>query len=657
MLSSKRFAWIAFVLVVSFVGLSVRGVRPGISGDGLEYTLMAEAFLRHGTPNITEDDYRSVRLYKGDVATNVPGIASGRSLSTSPPFFRDSAGRYYSYHFWLYSLFVAPFLLVIKLLGLATSWAFVATNVIFSLIASSVICLWRDIGRGRRLFLLVLYWSCGTIPYISWTHPEVFSASLLVVSIVAALSCRYVIAAITAALVAQQNPPVLILVAIFLAVDLYVTHKKNEGLIPPARKVIEWVACIALASLSTLFYYIHFRVGSLIAHSGFASVDLISAGRLWSFYFDLNQGLLVLLWPLLAIMPAVLVSGLISRELKVANCILAIALVCISIMLAVPSISTTNFNSGASFVMRYAYWASVPILFSVVMLCAERFWSGALVCAGMLIFVAMNVAYYAGDRPSYVYYTHAAEKVMGDFPRMYNPIPEIFVERGLHIDGATSEKNIYYYAARGDVRKILLNSRYRNVSEFKCANGVGVANYVNSIYRVEQGWSYFNLKHGCAALREGRGTYTYEVPVSVGAGDSLLFREGESGRFYLSSGWSRPESWGTWSDAREATIVLPLTKSDVRELSFTANALVTTKRVEQVFDIFANGVDVGSVSLTAPNNNKFDIHISDEVLSRMQEARTLKLKFKFRDPVSPKDLGINDDDRTLALGLVSLTVK
>ncbi|MDR8909140.1 hypothetical protein [Burkholderia multivorans] len=430
MLSYKKFVWVAVVLIVFFAGLSVRQIRPSVSGDGIEYTLMAHALLDHGTPNITQDDYEKVMSYRGDVRTNVPEVAGMFPLTTSPPFFRDIDGRYYSYHFWLYSLFVVPFLFVIKLFGMATPWAFVATNLAFALIASCVICTWRGIGREQRLLLLTLYWSSGTIPYIRWTHPEVFSASLLVVAMVMVLSRHYVTGAIAAAMVAQQNPPALFLVAIFLTIDFVSGFKKTGVIVPTLRKLLCWIVCVALAFFSIGFCYVHFRTGNLIANSGFTRVDLISIERLWSLYFDLNQGIIVLLWPLLVIVPVMVVCGLTAKKLKTQNFVVAIALMCASIVMAVPSVSATNFNSGGAFVLRYAYWASVPVLFAVVLLCVDGKWSRTIVYISVVFFSVMGLLYYRGGGEARCITLQSLRKLWEGFLVCTTRFPKFLLKEG-----------------------------------------------------------------------------------------------------------------------------------------------------------------------------------------------------------------------------------
>lgn len=655
MLSSKKFFWISLFLVGLFVGVSFDNIKPEITGDGLEYTLMSQAILDHGGANVTPRDFHEVQSYSGDAGTNVPEIASRTTISTSPPFFRDTGGRHYSYHFWLYSLFVAPFLFFAKFFGVATPWAFVSANLTFALAASCAICAWRGVSREKRVLLLTLFWSCGTIPYVRWTHPEVFSASLLVVSMVLAHSRRYVLSAIAAAMVAQQNPPALFLVAALLVIDFHASYTQTRFVVPPVKKMVQWLVCIAVAFFSIAFFFIHFKTGSLIANSGFAKTELISLGRLWSFYFDPNQGAIVLLWPLLAIVPAMVVCDFVERTVESKRYVLVASLIGASVMLAVPSISTTNFNSGASFIIRYAYWASIPLLFAVVFLCAEGTGSRLVTYLAIMMFSVVNLLSYRGAWPSNVYYTPIAKKIMNTFPGAYNPIPEIFVERGQHLDGAMNEKDIYYYSNSGSVRKILLNGKYRDISEFQCSNGRLAQNYVGSTSRVEQGWIYFNLARGCSALFGKRGIY--EVPPTVERSDALFFANSANGQLYLGSGWSNPESWGTWSDAREAFVILPLKDNNVHEISLEANALVSARHQEQTVDVSMNGVDAGSITLNAASNNHFDIRIPEKALSGMGQSKILRLDFGFHDAISPKELGINGDERMLAIGLISLTIR
>jgi hypothetical protein len=57
------------------------------------------------------------------------------------------------------------------------------------------------------------------------------------------------------------------------------------------------------------------------------------------------------------------------------------------------------------------------------------------------------------------------------------------------------------------------------------------------------------------------------------------------------------------------------------------------------------------VSLNLANDNLFTLPIPIS----MREANQLAITFRFLDATSPKALGMNDDPRTLAMGLKSIT--
>jgi hypothetical protein len=126
---------------------------------------------------------------------------------------------------------------------------------------------------------------------------------------------------------------------------------------------------------------------------------------------------------------------------------------------------------------------------------------------------------------------------------------------------------------------------------------------------------------------------------------------------WLVSGWSAPESWGTWTAARYAEI-----KMDPRELPnapggiqlrFQANVLVNARHPHQRVKVTLNGASVVSYDATYPASSiTINVPVSAEVISR---ARMLMIGFELPDAVAPKDIGLGDDGRLLAIGLTSLT--
>lgn len=126
---------------------------------------------------------------------------------------------------------------------------------------------------------------------------------------------------------------------------------------------------------------------------------------------------------------------------------------------------------------------------------------------------------------------------------------------------------------------------------------------------------------------------------------------------WLVSGWSAPEAWGTWSAAKHAEIEI-----DPRELSgglqglrlqFDANVLVSAGHPHQRIAVSLNGTNVANYEASFPNNAiTMDVKLPIDALNG---ARKLVIGFDLPDAVSPRDIGIGNDGRSLALGLKSIT--
>lgn len=118
---------------------------------------------------------------------------------------------------------------------------------------------------------------------------------------------------------------------------------------------------------------------------------------------------------------------------------------------------------------------------------------------------------------------------------------------------------------------------------------------------------------------------------------------------FIGSGWfSEIESWGgIWSAQSTAQIRLPMPTKPPHSIEFVANALVTPTHPVQRVEVSLNGQPIRTVVLKGATDNQFTIAIP----SSIQHALSLEIGFRFLDAISPKTLGMNADDRTLAIGL------
>lgn len=162
----------------------------------------------------------------------------------------------------------------------------------------------------------------------------------------------------------------------------------------------------------------------------------------------------------------------------------------------------------------------------------------------------------------------------------------------------------------------------------------------------------------CARCGPVAGELTLEdVFPPVRVGDRVQFAQTAPGTAYLVAGWAGPEPWGTWSDRSAAKLRLPLSSADAQEILIEANALVASPHPEQAVEVWMNGVLAGTERLAQYSGNQIRMAIPQSVRDQFGTDPVLNLKFKFPGVVRPVDIGLGDDKRHLALGLIAITVR
>jgi hypothetical protein len=320
------------------------------------------------------------------------------------------------------------------------------------------------------------------------------SAAGLLAGLIFYVTGMPVLGGVLAGLGAMQNPPI---VFFFAFAPLLRLAASGEGDRAPGRLwalfgwryVVGILACAALFALNVLFNEAKFGTPSIIAKVS-TSTDYITLKRLHSFFFDLNQGM-VLGVPAVAV--ALLWPGIKRRAIAVtlAACVFAVAM-------AVPSLVAQNWNSGAAGIMRYALWASMPLLFAFLwrLRLAAR-WPAALLT---LVLAVQAVAMYHAGRYSEVTFSPLARQVMGTVPGWYNPDPEIFYDRASGGESLPMPGKVFSFPANGPAVKTLYNVANLKVAEQLCGAGRALAPD-NRFVDADLGWRYINGPVRCTPAR------------------------------------------------------------------------------------------------------------------------------------------------------------
>ena len=141
-------------------------------------------------------------------------------------------------------------------------------------------------------------------------------------------------------------------------------------------------------------------------------------------------------------------------------------------------------------------------------------------------------------------------------------------------------------------------------------------------------------------------------------GQLITFQERMPGEVIM-TGWSRPESWGVWSNSAVESIVsvsLPEIPDNDLLLNIKAQAFVIPDKIhEQRLDVLVNNIPIKNLIINSRVTQDYNFVIPVYVF---QPGETMmNIKFKFHNATSPKELGLSDDSRMLSIGIESLKIE
>lgn len=485
------------VLVVVFSTTEVKRY-----GDFLEYGLTTVAVAEHGTPYIVASDVeRMIELtpqneveFRTVLGTIRDRISAGEQVPI-PGLLLSERGHYMSIHFVGYSMLTAIPFVILDSIGVNPWKAYQVMNYL-PVLALAAAC-YLLLGSALRTWIgIMLFVLCGALPYLNWTSPEVFTMGSLLAGLILFTIGRPIAGAILVGLAATQNPPLVFfgLFAPFIRMGWLIVSE-DLAWYAALRCVVNWriaIACalqMGLSVVPVLFSLWEFHEPSLIAKFS-TDPALVTPGRLGSFFFDPNQGAIIA-FPAVALL---LVWLLWQRRAQRPLWHLA-ATFGLMLALAIPALSTVNWNSGASGPMRYVVWGASPLLYlALAWLALQRRWPLALITA---VLVLQFGAMWHAKRYGYTDFSPLGQWVLETAPAWYNPDPEIFYERTNHQDGSFSVNGVIAYPNAEQPLKTLYN--VRNPAAHETLWGPGRKLDERDVVVTGQGWRYINGSPVCTA--------------------------------------------------------------------------------------------------------------------------------------------------------------
>ena len=518
---------------------------PEMRGDVVEYSLTTIAIASHGSADIRLEDLARGRELLPGLKEPYDLVESGVRDSTKPlypAFTRGREGKVYAIHFWGYPALAAGPFKVLDALGAPPLKAFQVVNL------AAIFLLGLALNRmfrspGKALLGVGLFMLCGGGLYFSWSSPECLSAAALLAALALYTSGAPIAGALLAGLAGQQNPTILVFFGFAPLLHLLLDYDTRQGVranllqVLRRRHLLAIGAGLAVFSVPMLFNLYQFGVPNIIAKL-YSDPSLIGRARLFSFYFDLSQGMLIAIPGLVA---ALALWGWNSRR-----DVLVLAAACLfTLALAVPALAVLNWNSGAAGVMRYAFWAAMPLLFVLFLRLARRACWPAWVL--LWVVLAQSVAMLSARSYDYIEFSPLAQSVMRHAPRLYHPEPEIFAERLGHHDNYIWPNQIYLHSRAGVAVQTLFHGAEPGVEQRLCGAEGALAPENDIIYTARH-WRYIDGPVRCVSHGMPQQSFQYEQ-FDTRSGITLV------------SGWGGTEASGgdyngAWSRGARSRIVL-----------------------------------------------------------------------------------------------------
>jgi hypothetical protein len=461
--NSVRWRRATFALLGAYVLALVFGFGAGEPvGDASDYYLMMIVWAEGLQPQSTDATGKAYDAYAATRITSPPFVPYAR-LTRWAEKLGSAPGELDLAHFWLYSLGAAVFYWPLKLLGADVGLSFNLLHAALVLLSGWI--LYRHHGHLGVLGLLTLLVASPLLWFANKAHTEFFTVMTTTVALSYFGKGLYGRCAVFFALASAQNPPLAFPALLALGIGL---EHHRERLLKE-----QLGACLlsgAILALHPAYYLI--RLGAItpgfLTGGADMTSELLPLKRMASFFIDIETGLLAS-WPL-----GVFILGAFAllcwRRPHRQSGRWALFVSVTVLLLSWSQARTTNLNHGGTvYLSRYALW--YLCLFSPMLLVIYRWlaprkrpWKGAAL-AVLLVLGGLNGWLFRVHRPGeYLRPSPAARVVYRYFPGVYDPPPEVFVERQLHWDAALTYRAFDEVWAVGTVgaTKILVDRRKLN---------------------------------------------------------------------------------------------------------------------------------------------------------------------------------------------------
>lgn len=430
------FAFISGLLLIALFLLPVLN----FGGDIVEYHGITESLIKNGSIALTKE-----------AADNLSHYLQPAYLVDPQYYIQGVDGKRYPVHFIFYSLLAMPIRILLKVFQLNELNTLRLTNLAL-LTATSYYLLrtYLTSARSRVSYLLLTYLS-PLMWFLIWPGPDVYYLCMMLLSLFFFFDRRFILALVFMALASWQSQPLIIAFAGMFGYYLSQFISKQQlkdgtyvGILINKLPLLFGIGLLALVPYAYNFYFFGTFTPWTILKDGWTLIhgfgpQNMSLKKLYEQFFDLNFGLF---W----YAPVILTLGVASviTERKNRQLLLTAVLMVITAFFYQTNpawhYGTSGFGPSrhAIFLLPFLIYAGIRFL--------DKFFLRSLALA-FLVITQLGIMSFNGfispNLLNTLQMSPYASFVLDHAASLYNPTPEIFVDRTLHAD-FSYPKSAYY---------------------------------------------------------------------------------------------------------------------------------------------------------------------------------------------------------------------
>ncbi len=392
------------------------------AGDIVEYYGMTESLLRHADVRLNSEDQ-----------TALLKLLSPAYFSDPQYYLTGFDGARYPVHFFLYSILLIPARIILTLTHINPLLSLPITNLIILSVTLGMIIKFFLRSEKEKIALIMLVFISPFLSFITWQGPDLLYMCLVLLALFLFFSNRYFLSAALVAIASWQSQPLAVLALFTGLFFAYKTYRRSK-----IDAIFGFATIIGILAIPYLYNLLVFGVLSpwTILNNGWTKLygvgtQNMSFKKLFEQFFDLDFGLI---W----YAPILFFVGTLSIFVSARKNRVVLLLVLAFVVTSFFYQSNPAWHYGTSgygpmrhiiFILPFFIYFAIKGIYLV----EKKYILLVLLFIWQVYSLQFN-GFLTPDFRNTLYHSPFALYMFNNYPELYNPTPEIFVDRTNHED-------------------------------------------------------------------------------------------------------------------------------------------------------------------------------------------------------------------------------